>query len=87
MTCRKAYDDVEIGEDWLLQNKRSENPMSWLRGIRHGGGVNRNQAFVWNVRTCRRDVKGRPQVSGPFKGLCTDARHRDGAVCSSGDGS
>ena len=30
-------------------------PASWLVGIRHRGGVNLNQALVWNVGTRRLD--------------------------------
>ena len=43
-------------------------PASWLVGIRHRGGVNLNQALVWNVGTCRLDeAKGaglRPVLKG-----------------------
>jgi hypothetical protein len=38
---------------------------AWLVGTRHRGGVNRNQALVWNVGTCRLDVKGETQVDDP----------------------
>jgi hypothetical protein len=44
-------------------------------------------ALVWNVRTCRRDAKGKRQVSDPCKTERTDARHRGGAARSSGDDS
>jgi len=27
-------------------------------GSRHGGGMNSEQALIWNMRTCRPDVKG-----------------------------
>ena len=30
-------------------------PTAWLVGIRHRGGVNLDQALVWNVGTCRLD--------------------------------
>jgi hypothetical protein len=30
-------------------------PVAWLGGIRHIGGVNVDQALVWNVGTCRLD--------------------------------
>jgi hypothetical protein len=36
-----------------------------LDGVRHAGGVNLNQALVWNVGTCRSDVKGETQVEDP----------------------
>jgi hypothetical protein len=40
-------------------------PVAWLVGIRHKGGVNLTQALVWNVGTCRLDVKGEIQVVAP----------------------
>ena len=36
------------------------------------------QALVWNVGTCRPDVKGETQVRGPHEGESTDAGHRGG---------
>jgi hypothetical protein len=36
-------------------------PAACLGGIRHRGGVNRDQALVRNVGTCRPDVKGEIQ--------------------------
>lgn len=38
---------------------------AWLGGIRHIGGVNRDQALVWNVGTCRLDAKGETQGEAP----------------------
>jgi hypothetical protein len=38
---------------------------AWLGGIRHRGGVNRDQALVRNVGTYRLDVKGEVQVDDP----------------------
>ena len=40
-------------------------PAAWLDGIRHIGGVNLDQAVVWNVGTFRLDVKGEIQVEDP----------------------
>jgi hypothetical protein len=54
-------------------------------GIRYASGVTMFRALVGNVRTCRRDAKGERQVSGPHEAQRTDARHRGGAVCISGD--
>ena len=34
-------------------------------GIRYGGGANLIQAFMYNVGTCRSDVKGEIQVEDP----------------------
>ena len=42
-----------------------EAPAAGLDGIRHIGGVNRDQALVWNVGTCRLDAKGEVQVDDP----------------------
>ncbi len=42
-----------------------------------------DQASVWNVGTCRPDVKGRTQAGSPCKGASTDAGHRGGATRSS----
>ena len=53
-----------------------------LDDIRHKGGVTLNQAFVWNVGTCRLDVKRDVQGRNP-KDQRIDARHRDGAARSS----
>ena len=40
-------------------------PAAWLGGIRHIGGVNVDQALVWNVGTCCLDEKGEIQVVVP----------------------
>jgi hypothetical protein len=42
-----------------------EEPAACLGGIRHRGGVNRDQALVWNVGTCRLDAKGEIQGDEP----------------------
>ena len=41
------------------------------------------QASVWNVGTCRSDVKGDIQGGSPTKGKRTEAEHRGGVTCSS----
>jgi hypothetical protein len=56
-------------------------------GTRLGGGVNPDQALLWNAGTCRPDVKGEAQAGGPRKSRSTEAGHRDGAVRSRGEGS
>ena len=38
---------------------------------------------MWNVGTCRPDVKGEVQVGRPHEGEITDAGHRGGAARSS----
>ena len=45
--------------------------------------MNLNWALVWNVGTCRPDVKGETQVGGPHEGESTDARHGGGPTRSS----
>ena len=42
-----------------------EEPAAGLGGIRHRGGVNRDQALVRNVGTCRLDAKGEIQGDAP----------------------
>jgi len=41
--------------------------------------MNSKQALIWNMRTCRSDVKGEAQVVTP-RGESTDADHRDGST-------
>jgi len=45
--------------------------------------VNLFQALVWNLGTCRLDVKGAIQVGITHKNLSTDAGHRGGHLCIS----
>ena len=40
-------------------------PAAWLGGTRIKGGVTLHQALVWNVGTCRLDVKGEIQGADP----------------------
>ena len=42
-----------------------EGPAAGLGGIRHRGGVTRDQALVRNVGTCRLDAKGEIQGEDP----------------------
>jgi hypothetical protein len=49
----------------LLQDKSRGKPVYCLDGVRHKGGVNLNQALVWNVGTCGSDDKGEIQVEDP----------------------
>ena len=51
-------------------------------GLRHGGGASPDQAFTWNLGTCRCDAKGDVQMGSPHKDQSTDAQHRGGAVRS-----
>ena len=46
----------------LPRDKSGGNLNYWPDGLRHEDGVNLIQAFMWNVGTCRSDVKGETQV-------------------------
>ena len=84
--CRKRTDDVRTGGKSLTRDKSRGYLNGCLFGIRHEGGVNLIQAFVWNVGTCRLNVKG--EIQEPkLKCESTDVRHRGGASCSSVEGS
>jgi hypothetical protein len=60
-------------------------PAYCLDGVRHAGGVNLIQAFVWNVGTCRPDAKGETQGGSTPKGESTDAGRRGGPTRSSNE--
>ena len=69
---KRTTDEVSkaIGrrQNWglsLTQDKSRRIPVYCLGGVRHRGGVNLIQALVWNVGTCRPDVKGEIQVEDP----------------------
>ena len=49
----------------MLYNQAQRQPAYCLSDIRHEGGVNLIQAFMWNVRACRCDVKGKIQAENP----------------------
>jgi hypothetical protein len=88
MTCRNAIDDVGTGGKVVAPGTSSGGALEpGPSGIRLGGGVNLDQALLWNAGTCRSDVKGEAQVGDPREGKSTDARHRDGAVRSREEGS
>ena len=86
MRCRKEKNDVKIGGLLVLQEELGGCPADCPGGVRHKGGVTLIQALVWNVGTCRLDVKGETQVGGPHKGESPDARHGGGAVRSREEG-
>ena len=88
MTCRNSQDDVETGGMVVAPGTSSGGALEpGPGGIRLGGGVNPDQALLWNAGTCRPDVKGEAQAGEPRKGESTDAGHRDGAVSSRDEGS
>jgi hypothetical protein len=63
MTCRNAKDDVETGGASSFRDEFGSSPGGCPSGIRHIGGAKPDQALVWNVRTCRLDVKGEVQAA------------------------
>jgi hypothetical protein len=63
MTCRNAKDDVETGGASSFRDEFGSSPGGCPSGIRHIGGAKPDQALVWNVRTCRPDVKGEVQAA------------------------
>ena len=88
MTCRNSQDDVETGGKVVAPGMSSGGGLeSGPSGIRLGGGVNPEQALLWNAGTCRSADKGEAQAGDPCKGKSTDAEHRDGAVRSRDEGS
>ncbi len=88
MTCRNSQDDVETGGKVVAPGMSSGGALeSGPSGIRLGGGVNPDQALLWNAGTCRSAVKGEAQAGDPCKGKSTDVEHRDGAVRSRDEGS
>ena len=66
MTCRNfSRDDVETRNWSSLLGEVREKPADCPDGVRHKGGETLAQAIVWNVGTCRLDVKGEIQVEDP----------------------
>jgi hypothetical protein len=85
MTCRELSQWRRNRDGRLARDRVQQKPVYWLDGARHKGGVSPIQALVWNVRTCRSDVKGRTQAEGLRESASTDAEHRGGATRSSDD--
>jgi len=50
---------------WRSPGQAQREPVYCLGGVRHTDGMNLIQAFVWNVGTCRPDVKGEAVVEVP----------------------
>ena len=68
-------------QNWGLSVPRDKlvgEPADCPSGVRHKSGVTLIQTLVWNVGTCRPDVKGEAQMRGHHKGESTDAGHRGG---------
>ncbi len=49
----------------MIPGSVQRQPAYRLGGVRHKDGMTLIQAFVWNVGTCRLDVKGETQVEAP----------------------
>jgi len=52
-------------EPFTTPGKSPGGPVYCLGDVRHKGGMNLNQALVWNVGTCRSDGKGETQMEDP----------------------
>jgi hypothetical protein len=63
MKCRNAIDDVKTGGSSSSRDQFGSCPEDCPSDIRHIGGAKPDQALVWNVRTCRPDVKGEVQAA------------------------
>jgi hypothetical protein len=63
MTCRNTISDVKTGGATFSWDQFGGGPEACPSGIRHVGGAKPDQALVWNVRTCRPDMKGEVQVA------------------------
>ena len=71
MTCRKDIDESQnqgrgiiLGQGWRL-------PAYWPTGLRHIDGENAIRALIWNMGTCRDNVKGACQAGSTRKTLST----------------
>jgi hypothetical protein len=65
MRCRKQVTTTSKLEANTTPGGVQGKPIYCLGGVRHKGGANLIQALVWNVGTCRSDVKGETQVETP----------------------
>ena len=86
MNCRKRTVDVETGGGDHSGTSKGGDLKTGSCGIRLEGGVNLDQALIWNVGTCRSDVKGASRAGDPRKALSTDAEHGDRTARSRDEG-
>ncbi len=63
-TCRKRKPTSKLGSR-TDPGQAQGVPAYGLGGVRHEGGVSLSQALVWNVGTCRLNVKGDTQMADP----------------------
>jgi len=88
MTCRNLLEDVETGGKVVAPGMSLGGALEpGPSGIRLGGGVNPDQALLWNAGTGRSNGKGEAQAGDPRERKSTDVGHRDGAVRSREEGS
>jgi len=62
MTCRKELDESQNQGSIVILGQGWREPVYWLTGLRYIDGGTLIWAFMWNVGTCRSDVKGAYQV-------------------------
>lgn len=86
MTCRNRIVDVRTGDGGRPGMSAGGALKTGPCGVRLEGGVNLDQALMWNRRTCRPDAKGDGQVGTPRKAHSTDAGHRGRTVRSRVEG-
>ena len=84
MRCRKRKVDVKTRFQSLIWDKSERSSVYCSGGIRHRGGVTCTEAFMWNMGTCRLDVKEKLKQR-TCKSESTEARHRGGPAGSSGE--
>ena len=65
MTCRNRINDIKTWAWSIALGEVQKKPVYYLCGVRHKGNVNLVWALVWNVGTCRPDVKGEVQTEAP----------------------
>lgn len=76
MNCRNRSADVRTGGGGHSGMSVGGVLKPGPRGIRLEGGVNMDQACMWNRRTCRSDAKEDGRAGDPRKAQSTDAEHR-----------
>ena len=65
LTCRKRRDVHRNRAPVVGSGQAREEPADGSSGDRHEDGVSTAQALVWNVGTCRLDVKRELQAVDP----------------------
>jgi len=65
LTCRKRRNVYRNRAPVVGSGQARGKPVDCSSGDRHGDGVSTAQALVWNVGTCRLDVKRELQAEDP----------------------